>query len=107
LFEFRHSLPRDDVTVLTGYCQSYGTDTPYMPMVDALKRGLFLNERRADAALHDYTVAAVQAISPELKRYLPQYLHLLSVPSQTHKIPTRMKGEKLRQSKLRNASHWY
>lgn len=98
LFEFRHSLPRDDVSVLTGYCQSYGMDTPYLPMVDALKRALRLDEVTSAEALHDHAVAAVRAISPALERYLPQYLHLLSIPSQTHKIPATLQGDALRRS---------
>ena len=98
LFEFRHSLPRDEVSVLTGYCQSYGTDTPYLPMVDALKRALRLDEVKSAEALHDHTVAAVRGVSPALERYLPQYLHLLSIPSQTHKIPATLQGDALRRS---------
>jgi hypothetical protein len=31
LFEFRHGVPRDQATVLTGHCQSYGTGTPSCP----------------------------------------------------------------------------
>jgi class 3 adenylate cyclase/tetratricopeptide (TPR) repeat protein len=98
LFEFRHSLPRDEVSVLTGYCQSYGTDTPYLPMVDALKRALRLDEMKGAEALHDDTVAAVRAVSPALERYLPQYLHLLSIPSQTHKILATLQGDARRRS---------
>lgn len=98
LFEFRHSLPRDEVSVLTGYCQSYGTDTPYLPMVDALKRALRLDEVKSAEALHDHTVAAVRAVSPALERYLPQYLHLLSIPSQAHQIPASLQGDPLRRS---------
>jgi class 3 adenylate cyclase len=98
LFEFRHSLPRDEVSVLTGYCQSYGTDTPYLPLVDALKRGLHLDEVKSVEALHDDTVAAVRGVSSALERYLPQYLHLLSIPSQTHKIAATLQGDALRRS---------
>jgi class 3 adenylate cyclase/tetratricopeptide (TPR) repeat protein len=98
LFEFRHALPRDQATVLTGHCQSYGTGTPYLPMVDALRRGLRLEEAGGADALHDHVVKAVRAISPALERYLPQYLHLLSIPSETHKIPPNSQGDALRRS---------
>ena len=98
LFEFRHSVPRGEVSVVTGYCQSYGTDTPYLPMVDALRRGLRMDEAKSADALHDHTVAAVLAISPALERYLPQYLHLLSIPSDVHKISATLQGDALRRS---------
>jgi class 3 adenylate cyclase/tetratricopeptide (TPR) repeat protein len=98
LFEFRHALPREQAVVLTGHCQSYGTDTPYLPMVDALRRGLRLEEAGGADALHDHVVAAARAISPALERYLPQYLHLLSIPSEQHKIPATLQGDALRRS---------
>jgi class 3 adenylate cyclase len=47
LFEFRHGVPRDQATVLTGYCQSYGVDTPYFPIIDSLRRGLGWTRSRA------------------------------------------------------------
>ena len=98
LFEFRHSLPGEQMTVLTGYCQSYGADTPYLPLVEALRRGLRLERVTSPRALHDQAVAAVQAVSPALERYLPQYLHLLSIPSETYKIPATLQGDALRRS---------
>ena len=98
LFEFRHGVPRDQVTVLTGRCQSYGTDTPYLPLVEALRRALRLEEAKGADALHDHAVAAVRAISPELERYLPQYLHLLSIPSEIHRLPATLQGDALRQA---------
>ena len=42
LREFRHSLDREQITVLEGRCQSYGIDTPYLPILNALRRGLDL-----------------------------------------------------------------
>ena len=96
LFEFSHGLPRDEVTVLIGHCQSYGTSTPYLPLIDALRRGLRLDEARGADALHDHAVAAVRAISPEIERFLPQYLHLLSIPSEVHKLPSSLQGVALR-----------
>jgi predicted ATPase/class 3 adenylate cyclase len=98
LFEFRHGLPRDQITVLTGHCQSYGTDTPYLPMIDALRRGLRLEAAPGPDALHDHAVRAVRAISPELERFLPHYLHLLSIPSETHKLPASLQGDALRRA---------
>ena len=98
LFEFRHGVPRQEVSVLTAYCQGYGQDTPYLPMVEALRRGLRLEETKSAEALHDRAVAAVRALSPALERYLPQYLHLLSIPSEAHTIPATLQGDALRRA---------
>lgn len=98
LFEFQYSVPRGEVSVLTGYCQSYGTDTPYLPIVDALRRGLRLDEVKSADGLHEHVLSAVRAISPALERYLPQYLHLLSIPSDTHRIPATLQSDALRRS---------
>ena len=98
LFEFRHGVPRDQVTVVTGYCQSYGVDTPYLPIVDSLRRGLRLDEAHGADALHDHVVLEVRAVSSALERYLPQYLQLLSIPSEVYKIPPALQADALRRS---------
>jgi hypothetical protein len=61
LFEFRHSVPRDKVTILERRSQSYGQDTPYLPMIDALDRGFRLDKVKAASALHDEAVTGVRA----------------------------------------------
>jgi len=87
LFEFRHSLDRDRVTVLEGRCQSRGADAPYLPFIDALQRGLRLDRAPPGRTIHDYLVDAVRGISSELERFLPFYLHLCSIPSGRHPLP--------------------
>ncbi|MFN0317625.1 MAG: ATP-binding protein [Burkholderiales bacterium] len=98
LFEFRHSLQADEVTVMEGRCQIYGQNTPYLPLVDALRRKLRINEVRDAAALHDHVVTVVRSISQDIENFLPQYLHLLSIPSQTYSLPAPLQGDALRRS---------
>ena len=43
-YELRHRLDQEKITVLQGWCQSYGGDIPYLPLIDALRRGLHLQE---------------------------------------------------------------
>ncbi|MEE9612114.1 MAG: adenylate/guanylate cyclase domain-containing protein [Desulfatiglandales bacterium] len=98
LFEFRHSLDRERITVLEGRCRSYGIDTPYLPMVNALRRGLDLKEEDSPARLSEKAVANIRSIDPALEQYLPHYLDLLSIPSDEYTMPKSLKGEDLRRA---------
>lgn len=98
LFEFRHSLDRKQVIVLEGRCRPYGIDTPYLPLINALKRGLDMTEDDSPAQLLEKAVANVQVIDPALKAYIPYYLHLLSIPSDKYFLPKNQKGEDLKRA---------
>jgi predicted ATPase/class 3 adenylate cyclase len=98
LFELRHSLDRDRVTLLQGRCQSYGTDTPYLPFVNALRRGLDLREDDSPAQLLEKAVTNILAVDSTLEPYLPHYLHLLSIPNNEYSMPKNLRGEELRKS---------
>jgi class 3 adenylate cyclase len=98
LLEFRHSLDRNRITVLQGRCQSYGTDTPYLPIVNALRRGLDLREDDSSAQLLEKAVTNILATDPTLEPYLPYYLHLLSIPNNEYSMPKNLQGEEMRKS---------
>jgi class 3 adenylate cyclase len=95
VYEFRHSLNKSKITVLQGRCQAYGTSIPYFPHINALRRGLNLREEDAPAELHKKAIANVLAIDPSLEQYLPLYLHLLSIPSETYPLPKQLQGREL------------
>ncbi len=90
-------LDRDDVTVPQGRCQSHGSDIPYFPFLDSLRRGLHLSEHDSVAQSLDKEVANIRQIDASLERFLPFYLHLLSIPS-PHALPQELKGEALRRT---------
>jgi class 3 adenylate cyclase/tetratricopeptide (TPR) repeat protein len=92
LFEFRNGLPRDKVGALQGRCQSYGTETPYLPFLDALRRALDLREDDSPERLLDKAVANVRAVDPALESFLPHYLHLLSISSEQYSMPPTLQG---------------
>jgi predicted ATPase len=96
LFEFRHGIDREQITVLEGRCQSYGVDTPYLPFVDALRHGLDLGDDPSPAQRMEKAVANIKAIDPALIDYLPYYLHLLSIPNDTYVLPKNIKGMDLK-----------
>jgi class 3 adenylate cyclase/tetratricopeptide (TPR) repeat protein len=98
LFEFRYSLDREYVTVLEGRCQSYGVEIPYLPFLDGMRRGLQLRDVDSPDRLFEKAVANVRAIDPVLERYLPHYLHLLSIPSDAYPMPPELQGDELRRA---------
>ena len=97
-YEFRHRLDRDKITVLQGRCQSYGSNIPYFPFLNALKRGLLLKEEDTLAQLEKKAQTNILAIDPSLEGYLPLYLHLLSIPSKKYPLPEGLHGQKLKNS---------
>jgi predicted ATPase/class 3 adenylate cyclase len=94
-YEFRHSLNRSAITVLQGRCQSYGKSIPYFPHINALRRGLNLRDEDTPVELHEKAVSNVLAIDPSLEKYLPVYLHLLSIPSKVYPLPQHLHGQEL------------
>jgi class 3 adenylate cyclase/tetratricopeptide (TPR) repeat protein len=96
-YEFRHRLDRENVTVLQGRCQSYGSDIPYLPFIDALRWGLHLKEEESPADLLEKAVANIKAIDPLLEQYIPLYLHLLSIQSD-YALPAHLQGKELRKA---------
>jgi class 3 adenylate cyclase/tetratricopeptide (TPR) repeat protein len=94
-YEFRHSLNRSAITVLQGRCQSYGASIPYFPHINALRRGLSLRDEDTPAELHEKAVSNVLAIDVSLEKYLPIYIHLLSIPSEVYPLPQHLQGQEL------------
>lgn len=94
LYEFRHLLDREQITVVQGWCQAAGSTTSYLPFLDALRRRLDLRDEDTPAVLLEKAVANLTAIDPSLEPYLPLYLHLLSIPSHDS-LPTHLQGEEL------------
>jgi tetratricopeptide (TPR) repeat protein len=94
LYEFRHLLDREQIAVVQGWCHASGSTTSYLPFLEALRRGLGLQDEDTPAALLEKAVANLTAIDPSLEQYLPLYLHLLSIPS-TYHLPEHLQGEEL------------
>jgi class 3 adenylate cyclase/tetratricopeptide (TPR) repeat protein len=95
IYEFRHSLDRSAITAVQGRCQSYGRSIPYFPHINALRRGLNLRDEDTPIELHEKVVFNILAIDPSLEKYLPVYLHLLSIPSEVYPLPQHLQGQEL------------
>jgi class 3 adenylate cyclase/tetratricopeptide (TPR) repeat protein len=97
LYEFLRGIDREEVTAPQGRCQAYGTDIPYFPFLDGLRRGLQLNERDSHEEALKKAVTNIKLLDPGLEAHLPLYLHLLSIPSH-YSLPSELRGETLRQA---------
>ena len=97
-YEFRHGIDRKKITVLQGRCQSFGSNIPYLPFIDLLKRGLLLKEDDTPSRLEKKAISNILAIDASLERFLPLYLHLLSIPSEKYQLPKYLHGQKLKNS---------
>lgn len=96
-YELRHRLDREKITVLQGWCQSYGRDIPYFPFINALQRGLKLSGDHSSTELSEKAVNNIMEIDSSLEQFVPFYLHLLSIPSKYH-LPAHLKGKELRKT---------
>jgi len=96
VYEFRHSLKQNEIAVLQCRCQSYGTSIPYFPHINALKRGLNLHDEDSSAELLDKAVSNLLAIDRKLEKFLPLYLHLLSIQSEEYQLPDHLQGQELK-----------
>ena len=98
LHEFQQSLQGRDVTVLEGRSQPQGSNTPYLPLLNALRTGLNLGEGDTPQEQLKTTLATLRGIDRGLEDHLPIYLHLLSIPSEAYPILATLQGEELRRS---------
>jgi class 3 adenylate cyclase/tetratricopeptide (TPR) repeat protein len=97
LYEFLSGLDRKQITTPQGRCEPYGSEIPYFPLLDGLRRGLHLNENDSHEKTLQKAVENIKRIAPSLERYLPHLLHLLSIPS-SYALPADLTGEPLRRA---------
>jgi tetratricopeptide (TPR) repeat protein len=102
LHEFRARLDRSQCTVLEGRCQPYGSSTPYLPLLGALRQAFGVREDASIPENRERAIASVRAHDPRLERFLPHYLHLLAIPSEEYRLPEVTEEVELRAA-LENA----
>ncbi len=95
-YEFRNSLERNKIRVWQGHCQSFWSNTNYFPFINVLRREHQLDEEKKPEDLHNKAVAKICAINPELEKFLPFYLHLLSIPSKDYALPVHLEGQEIK-----------
>ena len=88
------------VLALKGRCRAFGDVAPYCPFIeivrDALRPATPRGSYTRDSADSRSLAAQFHAIDESLEPFVPLYLHLLSVPSESHPLPRHLRqGEHL------------
>jgi predicted ATPase len=92
LHELRAEAAASGTRVFVGRCDAYGDTTPFLPFVEAAHEALGLPRAGAAHERHDAAIAAARAIDSSLEEFLPLYLALLGIPSETHPVPEHLRG---------------
>ncbi|MHB1224986.1 MAG: protein kinase domain-containing protein [Gemmatimonadaceae bacterium] len=93
LHELRAAATDSGMRVLAGRCDAYGVATPFLPFVEAARQALSLPPGGEARERHDAVVAAALAIDGSLAGFIPLYLALFAIPSETHPVPAQLRGE--------------
>ena len=94
VYELRERLSAaTEATALQGRCRAFGDVAPYCPFIEIVRGALQL-ETRGIVDSHE-VVAKFREIDVSFEPLLPLYLHLLSVPSESHPLPRHLQGEHL------------
>jgi transcriptional regulator with AAA-type ATPase domain/tetratricopeptide (TPR) repeat protein len=110
LFEFRESFATWPAMYVEGHCRSYGSGTPYVPIVDVLRAICGIRDGDAPGMMADRARSSLLEADLDLLETAPYLLHLLdlehdaqplaTLPPDTMKIRT---FETLRQLVLRTS----
>jgi serine/threonine protein kinase len=85
------------VRVLHARCRAYGDGVPYGVFVQVLCAALDL---RTPPRNSETVVTGLRLLEPSLERFLPLFLHLLSVASDRYTLPRHLEGEHLQAALL-------
>jgi tetratricopeptide (TPR) repeat protein len=87
LDEFRQSLQGRMVTYLEGRCLSYGTTTPYLPILDLLRHHCGITEADRPEAITTKVQRALQEMGMDPDAGGPFLLHILGAPAGMERLP--------------------
>jgi predicted ATPase len=82
--------------LLTGHCQSRGSNTAYLPFAEVLRACLGLEENEDARAAPAKVAQRAPEIAADLAEFVPLYLHLLDIESADHPVPKHLHGDQLR-----------
>jgi hypothetical protein len=95
--EFRSRALDHEAVVVQVRCLAHGQTRAHGPFSDLLRDVLRLGDV-SPAEIEEQAVQRLLALDPGLELYLPRLLHLLSVPSATHRLPDSLEGLALRRA---------
>jgi class 3 adenylate cyclase/tetratricopeptide (TPR) repeat protein len=77
--EFGHRIGATGAAWLTGQCVSYGKDSPYLPLIDLLRRKLQVDESDSEESIVKKLEEYVESLDADLSADVPWLRFLLSV----------------------------
>jgi predicted ATPase len=83
VYEFRRSVPEQAVTYVAGHCVSYGTATPYLPVVDLLQSYCSLRRTDPPDTIMATLYRCLQEVGMVPDAWAPYLLHLLGGQADT------------------------
>jgi tetratricopeptide (TPR) repeat protein len=86
LYEFRRSLRREHVTYVEGHCQSYGSTSPYLPVLGLLRQLCGITDRDSPDAITAKIHAFLRHIELIPEATAPYLLHLLGLSEGTQAL---------------------
>src|SRR4029453_17478712 len=86
IHEFRHSLRARPLTYLTGPCVSYGSITPYFPVLEILRHNCGITDADSTEAMTAKVHRSLQEVGMALETWAPVLLHLLGVQDRTGQL---------------------
>lgn len=94
LHEYALAMEDENVTVLKGNCYADAMKTSYSPFLNVLRARLAIGETSVQENILESAGAKLTAIHSDLQGYLPMYLHLLSL--RTDSIIRHMRAAELK-----------
>jgi len=86
LFEFRQRVAGESIRYLEGRCSSYGTMTPYLPVLDLVRAGCRITESDSSEVVRDKLRASLEAVGMDSDKHAPYLLHLLGDTAATAQL---------------------
>ncbi len=77
LHEFRQSVAPDRAACLEGRCQSYGSTTPYLPIVDIIRSRFDIGDLDTPEVVSEKVQSGLGDLALDAREWLPYMLHLL------------------------------
>jgi len=84
--EFRRSQRGRSVTFLEGRCLSYGSSTPYLPVLDILRQSCGITEADGPETIGQKLVWALSEVGIDQSEAAPYLLYLLGIRTGTEKV---------------------
>ncbi|HLC40611.1 MAG TPA: tetratricopeptide repeat protein, partial [Methylomirabilota bacterium] len=100
LHEFRQSLSGEGITYLEGRCVSYGSATPYLPVLDIVRHQCGIGEGDSPQLITDKVGLCLEEIGMTPEGSAPYLLHLLGLKEGTQRLammsPEAIKAETIK-----------